>query len=82
MAAVHGKKEIARLLISVGANVRCRDKNFATPLHCAAREGNYEIVKMLIESAERRGGSQAVSEADKTFLTLYSCFRDTSHLNV
>lgn len=33
-----------------GANLSCKDKFLQTPLHLAARSGEWELVKYLIES--------------------------------
>ncbi len=47
-----GQTEIAKLLVSSGANVNTRDKQGATPLHAAAINGQINIVKFLIEYSE------------------------------
>ena len=48
-AALKGQTEIADLLIAKGANVNCRDKAGATPLHQAALKGNTDIANVLLQ---------------------------------
>ncbi len=47
-AARHGHYEVAKKLISVGANVNPQNPDNFTPLHAAARIGNIDIIHMLI----------------------------------
>ncbi|RMG03466.1 MAG: ankyrin repeat domain-containing protein, partial [Acidobacteria bacterium] len=49
-AARYGYLEIARLLISSGANVNAKDQDGQTPLHEAAWYGNSGVAKLLISS--------------------------------
>ena len=52
-AAVHGRKEIAALLIAEGADVNTKDRWGKTPLHFAASKGQKEVATLLIaESAD------------------------------
>ncbi len=48
LAAWQNAREIVKLLISHGANVRAKDKNGETPLHWAMQGGAREIAKLLI----------------------------------
>ena len=41
--------EISRLLVNSGADVNVTDVEYWTPLHAAARFGNYDIAKLLVE---------------------------------
>jgi len=48
-AAIKGRKAMAELLISRGADVRARKKRHrCTPLHYAAQMGNLDIARFLI----------------------------------
>jgi len=47
-AASYGNVEVAKFLISKGANVNAQAAYYETPLHAAARNGNVEIVKLLV----------------------------------
>ena len=52
MAAMSGYTETVRLLVNkMGADALAQDAdgNKITPLHCAARAGKLEIVKLLLE---------------------------------
>lgn len=43
--------EVAKYLISKGANVNSRERDMGcAPIHFAAQEGSYEIVKLLIDN--------------------------------
>lgn len=44
IASVYGHDEIARMLIKIGCNIRCKDEENGTPLHLAAAEGNLEVI--------------------------------------
>lgn len=44
----YGCSKTARLLISYGANVNCKDNGNDTPLHCACYNGCYETVRLLL----------------------------------
>ena len=48
-AALAGRVEAARLLISKGANVNAKNRDGATSLHSAAFLGHLDIVELLIE---------------------------------
>lgn len=51
IASRDGNVEVARGLISIGANVNFKSNEFGyTPLHEAAVNGNVEIVKLLISN--------------------------------
>ncbi|CAH1799596.1 unnamed protein product [Owenia fusiformis] len=67
-AATHDEKEVARMLIEHGANLRCADEDGATPLHYACSEGNEEVVQMLFDAGEKLDGwvtiSQMVTDQD------------------
>lgn len=45
-----GDLELARLLLSAGADVNARDKSGETPLHRAAEEGRADVVRLLLEA--------------------------------
>ena len=42
--------ELARLLLTAGADVNAKNKWGSTPLHAAAREGHTEAVRLLLEA--------------------------------
>jgi len=44
---------MVEVLLGQGAEINATDKNGWTPLHCAARAGHLDVVKLLVES----GGS-------------------------
>ncbi|ELT91378.1 hypothetical protein CAPTEDRAFT_118528, partial [Capitella teleta] len=56
LAAIHDEKEICRMLIESGANLRCYDEDKATPLHYACAKGSIGITQMLFEAGEKKGG--------------------------
>ena len=47
-AALRGRKETAKLLISSGADVNAKNVEGGTPFHLAAEEGQQQIVELLI----------------------------------
>jgi ankyrin repeat protein len=47
-AAYADNLEVAKVLVSMGANVNAKEQTGITPLHNAARFGNVEIAKLLI----------------------------------
>lgn len=54
MAAVLGDVNAADLLLSRGASVLARDANGRTPLMHAARRGNVEMVRLLMDNGSNR----------------------------
>jgi hypothetical protein len=50
VAARHGRRSIAKLLISKGADLSLKDKRGITPLHAAAAFGHSELVLILLEN--------------------------------
>ena len=44
LSCLYGKKNIVQLLLDGGANLRCRDKDFTTPLHLCCGEGSIEVL--------------------------------------
>lgn len=61
MAATHNCVEIARMLIEAGTQLRCKDNEELTPLHCAAMEGNIEIVQLLFQAGAKQDGWVTIS---------------------
>jgi ankyrin repeat protein len=49
MAAENGHTEVARLLLSNGADTILANKYLYTPLHLAARGSHLDLVKFLLE---------------------------------
>lgn len=62
LAATHDNQECFRLLVERGANLKCLDDEFSSPLHMAATEGNIEIIKMMFDEAERRDNWVTIKE--------------------
>ena len=50
IAAGKGNVKLASYLISVGADRFAQDCNGLAPIHCAARNGHLEIIKLILES--------------------------------
>lgn len=48
-ASYHGHKDIAELLLNVGANTNAVDIGGATALHLASRQGHVELVRLLVQ---------------------------------
>jgi ankyrin repeat protein len=48
IAAFYGYKEIAKLLVSSGADIELRDYRYRTNLHLSVLNGNIEIVELLL----------------------------------
>ena len=47
-AVKDGNLEVVKELVSKGADVNCKDKEGATPLHIAVLNGNFQMVKYLV----------------------------------
>ena len=62
LAASHDEKEVVRMLIEKGANLRCCDEDMGTPLHFACMEGSLDVVNMLFNAAELTDGWVTMSE--------------------
>ncbi|XP_064648007.1 transient receptor potential cation channel subfamily A member 1 homolog isoform X2 [Lineus longissimus] len=62
LAATHNQPAVARLLIDMGAQLRCIDEELSTPLHLACMEGSEMIMKMLFEAGEKMDGWVTVSQ--------------------
>ncbi|XP_054722150.1 KN motif and ankyrin repeat domain-containing protein 2-like [Uloborus diversus] len=52
LAVSHGKKDIVKILLDVGAEVNLQDKDGSTALMCAAEHGQIEIVKLLLSHSD------------------------------
>jgi ankyrin repeat protein len=50
VAAKYKQEEVAKLLISYGADVNARDGNGKTPIFYVAHNNNYKIVELLLEN--------------------------------
>lgn len=56
LAALHNRVSIAKKLIKAGASVNCKQKGeLQTALHIAARQGNAEMVVLLLEKRAKAG---------------------------
>ncbi|MCS6921895.1 MAG: ankyrin repeat domain-containing protein, partial [Elioraea sp.] len=51
LVAARGDREMCKVLIQFGADVRASDGNGTTPLHLAAREGHADVCRLLVSSA-------------------------------
>uniref|UniRef100_A0A8C3UJL1 Ankyrin repeat domain 27 n=1 Tax=Catharus ustulatus TaxID=91951 RepID=A0A8C3UJL1_CATUS len=49
MAALHGHRELAALLLRHGANANTKNAQLAAPLHLACQRGHSQVVKCLID---------------------------------
>ena len=49
-SAVRGRLDIVKILVKRGANVNSQTKPSSTPLHAACTNGDYEMVKYLVEN--------------------------------
>ena len=67
MAATHNQVEVCQLLIDFGCELRCKDNEDITPLHCAAGEGNIKIVQLLFEAAAKADGWVTISNVSGCF---------------
>ncbi|KAL3315544.1 hypothetical protein Ciccas_005824 [Cichlidogyrus casuarinus] len=63
LAASHSQLEVAKLLIYRKASLVWDDENGMVPLHRAVMAGNLTMVKLLVESFERDGGTALNSAA-------------------
>lgn len=57
-AGLHGRREIAQMLIAGGANVEARARGGMTPLGSAAAVGASEVVRVLIEAGAEVDAAQ------------------------
>lgn len=55
MACTHGNLEVAKMLISKGAQLRCCDEENNTPLLVACTEGHIKLVQLLFAAGENQG---------------------------
>ena len=55
----HHNEGLARLLLRLGANVHLPDRSGSTPLHAAARTGQWSLIALLIEHGARDGAPDA-----------------------
>lgn len=62
-----GDLELARLLLSAGADVNARDKSGETPRHRAAEEGRTDVVRLLPEA----GADSEVADAGAVLLRMW-----------
>ena len=53
IAAGQGNVKLAIYLISIGADRFSRDGNGLAPMHCAARNGHLNIIKLILEGDNR-----------------------------
>jgi len=51
-ACIKGEVRVVQTLLNQNASVNIADSDGYTPLHLAANHGNYEVVKMLVSSAQ------------------------------
>lgn len=49
LAASYGLKDLAAVLLRIGAKFNVRDQDDATPLHLAAKNGHIKVVKVLLQ---------------------------------
>lgn len=47
---MHGHYQMVEILLGQGAEINAADKNGWTPLHCAAKAGHLDVVRLLCES--------------------------------
>lgn len=52
LAVSHGKKEVVKILLDVGAEINLQDKDGSTALMCAAEHGHLDIAKILLSHSE------------------------------
>ncbi|XP_069794212.1 KN motif and ankyrin repeat domain-containing protein 4-like [Narcine bancroftii] len=52
LAVCHGRIDVAKALLSSGANVNIQDSDGSTALMCASEHGHVEIVKLLLAQPE------------------------------
>jgi len=69
-AAHYGCKDIAELLIAMGANINMTDDKGETPLHLAAAQGHLDVVELLIAN-----GSQIDARSGDDCSPLYEASR-------
>lgn len=72
-----GDLELARLLLSAGADVNARDKSGETPLHRAAEEGRTDVVRLLPEA----GADSEVADAGAVLLRMWRRSMDFRQLS-
>jgi len=48
VAAISGYQDMVKILLDYKASVNVQDRHGNTPLHLAASNGNYEVVKLLV----------------------------------
>ena len=60
-AAAQGKMDLARELVSLGANVNAASKSGFTPLHRASQNGHADIVRFLVDA----GANPAAESRDR-----------------
>ena len=52
LAVSHGRADMVKMLLDVGASVNIQDEDGSTALMCASEHGHTEIVKMLLAHTE------------------------------
>jgi hypothetical protein len=84
LAALNGREDVVRFLVSKNALIDIEDAEENTPLHSAARGGHLGVVTVLLDAAAATGGSIStfIEATNKLGLTPGACALLHGHIDI
>jgi ankyrin repeat protein len=82
LAALNGREEVVRFLVSKNALINVEDAEENTPLHAAARGGHLGVVTILLDAAATAGGTPLFNAKNKLGLTAGAAALLHGHIDI